>query len=70
MEEVAGALTNLADTNEDNQVSIASAGAIPPLVKLLSSKRSSEQEEASGTLMNLAACDANKKKVASPPLFL
>ena len=63
MEEVAGALTNLADTNEDNQASIASAGAIAPLVKLLKSASASAQEEAAGTLMNLAACDANKAKL-------
>ena len=31
MEEVAGALTNLADTHEDNQATIAAAGAITPL---------------------------------------
>ena len=43
-------------------MAIAAAGAIPPLVKL-TSKSSSEQEEAAGTLMNLAACDANKAKI-------
>ena len=63
MEEVAGALTNLADTHEDNQATIAAAGAIPPLVKLLGSKSASEQEEAAGTIMNLSANEANKKKV-------
>merc|ERR1719399_2293303 len=66
MEEVAGALTNLADTNEDNQAEIAKAGAIAPLVKLIGASASpSCQEEAAGTLMNLAACDANKPKVMS-----
>jgi len=73
MEEVAGALTNLADTNEDNHAEIAKAGAVPPLVKLLAASASpSCQEEASGTLMNLAACEANKAKIVSagaiPPL--
>lgn len=66
MEEVAGALTNLADTNEDNQLEIAKAGAVAPLVKLIGSSASAScQEEAAGTLMNLAACDANKAKIMS-----
>ena len=66
MEEVAGALTNLADTNEDNQEAIGKAGAIAPLIKLLGSGvPKSCQEEAAGTLMNLAASEANKAKMVS-----
>jgi hypothetical protein len=66
MEEVAGALTNLADTNEDNQEAIGKAGAVAPLIKLLGSGvRKSGQEEAAGTLMNLAASEANKAKMVS-----
>ena len=42
------------------------AGAVGPLVKLLApSNAPSCQEEAAGTLMNLAACDANKAKLIS-----
>jgi hypothetical protein len=66
MEEVAGALTNLADTNEDNQEAIGKAGAVAPLIKLLGSGvPKSGQEEAAGTLMNLAASEANKAKMVS-----
>lgn len=66
MEEVAGALTNLADTSRDNQLEIAKAGAIKPLVKLIGNGASAScQEEAAGTLMNLAACDENKAKIVT-----
>ena len=60
MEEVAGALTNLADSNDANQRAVVAAGAIPPLVALLGDASASHREEAAGTLMNLAACDDNK----------
>ena len=66
MEEVAGALTNLADTNGDNQEAIGKAGAMAPLIKLLGASASpSCQEEAAGTLMNLAASEANKAKMVA-----
>ena len=66
MEEVAGALTNLADTSRDNQLEITKAGAIKPLVKLIGNGASAScQEEAAGTLMNLAACDENKAKIVT-----
>ena len=66
MEEVAGALTNLADTNEDNQDAIGKAGAVAPLLRLLAPSASQScQEEAAGTLMNLGASEANKAKMVS-----
>lgn len=73
MEEVAGALTNLADTHEPNQAAIGASGAIEPLVRLIGAASSpSNREEAAGTLMNLAALDANKPALvaarAVPPL--
>lgn len=63
MEEVAGALTNLADTHEANQLAIGQSGAVPPLVKLLINGAAAAKEEAAGTLMNLAACEANKESI-------
>ncbi|EOD25044.1 hypothetical protein EMIHUDRAFT_457623 [Emiliania huxleyi CCMP1516] len=63
-EEAAGALTNLADTHEENQAAVGKAGAVPPLAALLRNPSASAQEEAAGTLMNLAACDANKDAIA------
>ena len=63
-EEVAGALTNLADGNLDNQRTIAAVGAIKPLVRLLRRGRGGEKEEAAGTLMNLAACGENAEEMA------
>ena len=45
---------------------------MPPLAALLRKPSASAQEEAAGTLMNLAACDANKDAIISagalPPL--
>lgn len=68
MEEVAGALTNLADTHAGNQAAIARAGAVAPLVRLLGTGRSnsaSNREEAAGTLMNLTACEPNKAAIVA-----
>ena len=68
MEEVAGALTNLADTHAGNQAAIARAGAVAPLVRLLGTERgnsASNREEAAGALMNLSACEENKAAIVA-----
>lgn len=70
MEEVAGALTNLADTHEANQRAIGEAGAVPPLVAMLSAGSASAREEAAGTLMNLSAHEANKDSIAKAGAIL
>ncbi len=64
VEEVCGALTNIADTNEANQRAIGAAGAIAPLVALVKGGSENAAEEAAGTLMNLGACDENKPRMA------
>ena len=58
------ALWNLACQNSDNQRAISRAGAIKPLVGLLSKGSASVQEEAAGALMNLAALAENKRAIA------
>ena len=45
MEEVLGALTNLADTHPQNQGAIAAAGAVGPLVLLLKNGSAAAKEE-------------------------
>lgn len=64
-EQTCFALWNLACQNTDNQVAIEQAGAIKPLVTLLSKGGSSLQEEAAGALMNLAAHPENKRIIAA-----
>ena len=54
------ALWNLACQHAENQVALARAGAVAPLVALLSKGPPSLQEEAAGALMNLAAHAENK----------
>ncbi|THF97660.1 U-box domain-containing protein 14 [Camellia sinensis] len=56
----AGELRLLAKRNADNRVCIAEAGAIPLLVKLLSSTDSRTQEHAVTALLNLSINEANK----------
>ena len=63
-EAAAGALRNLA-VNADNKVAIAGAGAIPPLVALLSSGTAAGKEEAAaGALWNLALTPDNRVAIA------
>ena len=63
-EQACFALWNLACQNSDNQLEIAKAGAIKPLVALLTKGSVSVQEEAAGALMNLAALAENKRAIA------
>ncbi|KAL8159857.1 hypothetical protein V2J09_001394 [Rumex salicifolius] len=56
----AGELRLLAKRNADNRVCIADAGAIPPLVELLSSTDERVQEHAVTALLNLSINEANK----------
>ena len=59
MEEVAGALTNLADSNDANQRAVVAARR--SAARCAAGRRVGvAREEAAGTLMNLAACDDNK----------
>uniref|UniRef100_A0A7S3K3I7 Armadillo repeat-containing domain-containing protein n=1 Tax=Aureoumbra lagunensis TaxID=44058 RepID=A0A7S3K3I7_9STRA len=60
---------NLAVNNDENRVAIAEAGAIPPLVKLLTSrfataKENAAGEKAAGALRALAVNDENKVTIA------
>lgn len=56
----AGELRLLAKRNTDNRVAIAEAGAIPLLIRLLSTPDSRTQEHAVTALLNLSICDDNK----------
>ena len=74
-EAAAGALQNLAANNSDNKAAIISAGAVPPLVELLStSSVETARETAAGALQNLAKHrEANKSVLIEagvlPPLI-
>lgn len=56
----AGELRLLAKRNADNRIFIAEAGAVPPLVKLLSSTDGKTQEHAVTALLNLSIHERNK----------
>mmetsp|Transcript_19700 Transcript_19700/g.60933 ORF Transcript_19700/g.60933 Transcript_19700/m.60933 type:complete len:811 (-) Transcript_19700:824-3256(-) len=74
-EAAAGALQNLAANNSDNKAAIISAGAVPPLVELLStSDVETARETAAGALQNLAKHNESNKSVlisagVLPPLI-
>ncbi|KAK4777709.1 hypothetical protein SAY87_017896 [Trapa incisa] len=55
----------LAKRNADNRVAIAKAGAIPLLIRLLSTPDSRTQEHAVTALLNLSICDDNKGAIVS-----
>ncbi|KAM1721037.1 hypothetical protein ACFX12_022623 [Malus domestica] len=55
----------LAKVNADNYVVIAEAGAIPLLVRLLSTPDSRTQEHVVTTLLNLSLCEDNKGSIIS-----
>jgi vacuolar protein 8 len=59
----AGALANLA-ANAKNQVLIAQAGAIAPLVTLVQSGTAGQKENAAAALMNLTASAENQVLIA------
>ncbi|KAH7691970.1 Zinc finger RING/FYVE/PHD-type protein [Dioscorea alata] len=59
----AGELRLLAKRNSDNRVCIAEAGAIPLLVKFLSSPDPRTQEHAVTALLNLSINDSNKGSI-------
>lgn len=61
----AGELRLLAKRNADNRVCIAEAGAIPLLVKLLSSPDPRTQEHAVTALLNLSINDMNKGNIVN-----
>ena len=72
MERAAGALQNLCGAVENREL-IAAAGAIPPLIALLSSPKVGVQGAAAGALQNLGGHVENKVRIASagaiPPLI-
>lgn len=57
----------LAKWGPDNRLAIAQAGAIPLLLRLLSSSDEKIQENAVTTLLNLSICDINKKAILKAP---
>ncbi|KAF5751468.1 U-box domain-containing protein 13-like [Tripterygium wilfordii] len=59
----AGEIRLLAKRNADNRVAIAEAGAIRPLVELLSTSDSRTQEHAVTALLNLSICEDNKGSI-------
>lgn len=61
----AGEIRLLAKRNADNRVAIAEAGAILPLVGLLSTPDSRTQEHAVTALLNLSICEENKGSIVS-----
>ncbi|KAH7282104.1 hypothetical protein KP509_35G012000 [Ceratopteris richardii] len=61
----AGEIRMLAKRNAENRVCIAEAGAIPLLVKLLSSPDLCTQEHAVTALLNLSIHDGNKGKIVN-----
>ncbi|KAL3750680.1 hypothetical protein ACJRO7_011641 [Eucalyptus globulus] len=61
----AGEIRLLAKRNADNRIAIAEAGAIPFLVRLLSTRDSRIQEHAVTALLNLSICDENKGNIVS-----
>ncbi|XP_028208275.1 U-box domain-containing protein 14-like [Glycine soja] len=61
----AGELRLLGKRNADNRVCIAEAGAIPPLVDLLSSSDPRTQEHAVTTLLNLSINESNKGAIVN-----
>jgi hypothetical protein len=63
-EGLAVALANLAANNAENQVLIAQAGAIVPLVTLVQSGTDGQKEHAARALRNLADNDENKVLIA------
>ncbi|KAG1664972.1 hypothetical protein FOA52_001984 [Chlamydomonas sp. UWO 241] len=64
-QKAAHALSNLA-AKDDNKVTIAAAGAIPPLVQLLRLGSAAEvQQHAAGALINLALNADNKVTIAA-----
>ena len=66
------ALANLALRNDQNNAAIAAAGAIPPLVALVTSRSDASKLEAARALRNLARNDQNTAAIAAaggiPPL--
>ncbi|KAJ8599422.1 hypothetical protein CTAYLR_008006 [Chrysophaeum taylorii] len=60
----AGALWNLACNDDENQIAIAKAGAIPVLVKLAKDGNDAAREKAAGALWNLAINDENNIAIA------
>ena len=67
-EAAAGALWNLC-ANDENKVTIAMAGAVPPLIAQLKSPSAGVQEAAAGALGNLSANDENQITIATGVLF-
>ncbi|KAH9301504.1 hypothetical protein KI387_013087, partial [Taxus chinensis] len=67
-----GELRLLAKRNGNNRIYIAEAGAIPPLIKLLSTQDQRKQEHAMTALLNLSIHDGNKRTIvmagAVPPI--
>ncbi|XP_010521828.1 PREDICTED: U-box domain-containing protein 12 [Tarenaya hassleriana] len=61
----AGEIRLLAKRSTDNRIAIAAAGAIPLLVKLLSTPDSRTQEHAVTALLNLSICEANKGRIVT-----
>ncbi|KAL3688412.1 hypothetical protein R1sor_014721 [Riccia sorocarpa] len=61
----AAELRLLAKYNQENRISIANAGAIKPLVALLSSADPKTQENAVTALLNLSINDNNKSEIAA-----
>ncbi|XP_039163020.1 U-box domain-containing protein 13-like [Eucalyptus grandis] len=61
----AGEIRLLAKRNADNRIAIAEAGAIPFLVRLLSTRDSRIQEHAVTALLNLSICYQNKGNIVS-----
>lgn len=67
-EAAAGALVNLSAKNEVNKLSIAAAGAIPWLTRMLDGKAMfssfTTQEIAAAALCNLSVNDSNRVEIA------
>ncbi|KAI3465262.1 hypothetical protein Pfo_021925 [Paulownia fortunei] len=55
----------LAKNNHDNRVKIARAGAIRPLISIISSDDPQLQEYGVTAILNLSLCDENKEEIAS-----
>ncbi|XP_076953679.1 uncharacterized protein LOC143627843 [Bidens hawaiensis] len=56
----------LAKNNPDDRLKIAKAGAIQPLISLISSSDLQLQEYGVTAVLNLSLCDENKKQLCSP----
>lgn len=61
----AGEIRLLAKRNADNRVAIAEAGAIPLLIRLLTTPDSRTQEHAVTALLNLSICEHNKGTIVT-----